>query len=62
MAVVFEIRERHKQQLTSLLTIKKANQDKKVEELSTEIARLIAVMEQEDVALVEKLIGVKALA
>ena len=61
MASALELRERQKIQLTSLLTIKKANQDKHVEELQREIIRLVATMEQEDAALVEKIIGVKAL-
>jgi len=61
MAIALELRERHKIQLTSLLTIKQANKNQTVAELQNEIKRLVAVMEQEDVAVVEKIIGVKAL-
>jgi hypothetical protein len=56
-----EIRERHKYHLQSLLTIKKANQGKEVAALQDEIKRAVAVMEQEDVAWVEKIVGIKAL-
>ena len=61
MANVFKLREKHKMHLLSLLRIKSANQDKKVEELDKEIVTAIAPMEQEDIAWVEKLAGIKAI-
>ena len=60
MASMIEIRERQKIHLLSLLRIKAANKDKKVEELEREIITAIAPMEQEDIAWVEKLAGVKS--
>ena len=56
-----DIRERQKMHLQSLLTIKKANQDKTVAELQEEIKRAVGVMEKEDVAWIEKIVGIKAL-
>ena len=61
MAIAIEVRERHKQQLRILLVIKKANPDIKVEMLQEEIVNAVAVMEQEDVAWVEKIVGITAL-
>ena len=61
MASSIEVRERHKKHLYSLLKIKKANTGITVSELQDEINDAIAVMEQEDVAWVEKIVGVKAI-
>ena len=61
MASSLEIRDRHKFHLHSLLKIKKANAGSVVAELQEEIVLAVAVMEQEDVAWVEKVVGVKAL-
>jgi len=60
MAATIEIRERQKNHLLSLLSIKAANTGT-VNGLQEEIKRAIAPMEQEDIAWVEKLAGVKAL-
>lgn len=61
MAIAIEIRERHKWHLNSLLIIKKANAGKSVPMLQEEINTAVALMEQEDVAWVEKIVGVKAI-
>jgi hypothetical protein len=61
MANAIEIRERHKSHLYSLLKIKKANRGIAVKELDEELNAAVAVMEQEDVAYVEKLIGEKSI-
>jgi len=61
MAISIEVRERHKYHLGVLLNIKKANADNTVEELQKYIEQAVMVMEQEDVALVEKIVGVTAL-
>ncbi|MCL2421778.1 MAG: hypothetical protein FWD03_07975 [Defluviitaleaceae bacterium] len=60
MAIAIEIGERQKNHLLSLLTIKAANTGV-VNGLQEEIKRAIAPMDQEDIAWVEKLAGVKAL-
>ena len=64
MAVALEIRERQKKHLNSLLTVKKANQARggvDLPELQKEINDAVVVMDQEDVAYVEKIVGIKAL-
>ena len=61
MASMIEIRERQKYHLLSLLKIKKANGSNEVKGLSDELLNAVGVMEQEDVAFIEKLVGVKAL-
>ena len=61
MANMIEIRERQKNHLMSLLRIKAANKDIKVEELEREILFAITPMEHEDIAWVEKLACVKAI-
>ena len=61
MALAVEIRERQKDKLSILLRIKKANPDIVVQGLAEEIEQAVAVMEETDVAWVEKVIGVKAL-
>jgi len=44
-----------------LLNIKKANKDNTVSGLQDELEKAVVVMEQGDIAWVEKIIGVKAL-
>ena len=61
MASAIEIRERQKDKLGGLLRIKIANKGKKVKRLQDEILIAIIGMEQEDVAYVEKLVGIKAI-
>ena len=61
MASMIKIRERHKFHLYSLLKIKKANEGLDIKELSEELRLAVTMMEQEDVAYVEKLVGVRAL-
>ena len=61
MASTLEIRDRHKHLLGVLLTIKKANEGREVTGLQKEIDDAVIVMEQEDVAWVEKIIGIKAI-
>ena len=60
MANMIEIRERQKFHLYSLLKIKKANEGLEIKELSDEIRLAVTMMEPEDVAYVEKLVGAKA--
>ena len=61
MASAIEVKERHRHHLNTLLTIKRDNADKEVAGLQQKINDAIAVMEQEDVAWVEKIVGVKAM-
>ena len=61
MVTEMEIRERNKAHLASLLKIKKELEGNEVRALREEILNMLVRMETEDVALVEKLIGVKAL-
>ena len=61
MATPLEIRERHKQHLRALLKIKKDNMGGTVNSLDNEIEIAIAPMEQEDIAWVEKVVGIKAM-
>jgi hypothetical protein len=61
MASAIEIKERHRHHLNVLLKIKKLNENNEVKGLQTEIENAIAVMEQEDVAWVEKIVGIKAM-
>lgn len=56
-----EIREKNRQLLGSLLKIKKKNPDIVIEGLDELIADAVLIMDTEDVALVEKVIGVKVL-
>jgi len=58
---VVEIREKNRQLLGSLLKIKKKNPDIVIEGLDELIADAVLIMDTEDVALVEKVIGVKVL-
>ena len=59
MATDLEIRERQKNHLGSLLKIKGSGNEAKV--LENEIKTAILGMNQEDIAFVEKITGVKAL-
>ena len=61
MAISIEIRERHKHHLNVLLNLKKANDGTTVRGLQQEIKDAVAVMEQEDVAYVEKIVGITAM-
>jgi hypothetical protein len=61
MAIALEVRERHKHHLNALLILKRDNPKNTVIGLQEKIADAVVVMEQEDVALVEKVVGVKAL-
>jgi len=60
MANLMEIRVMQKRQLHSLLIIKKSNAGQ-VAQLQETINAQVAEMEQEDVAYVEKIAGVKAI-
>ena len=60
MAITIEIRERQKHHLGVLLNIKKRNPNG-VDGLQKDIEDAVMVMEQEDVAFVEKIVGVKAI-
>ena len=61
MANMIEIRERQKNHLLSLLSIKAQNKGLDVKGLQEEIVRAVGPMEHEDIAWVEKLANVKAL-
>jgi hypothetical protein len=61
MASSIEVRERQKYHLNVLLNLKKLNAGTDVKGLQKEIENAVAVMEQEDVAWVEKIAGVVAL-
>ena len=61
MASSIEVIERQKHHLNSLLTIKKLNANTTVEGLQQQIKDAVAVMQQEDVARVEKIVGISAL-
>ena len=61
MANNIEIKERQRQWLSSLLRVKKKNIGSEMVGLQDEIEIVVSVMEQEDVAWVEKINGVKAI-
>lgn len=61
MATELELRERHRTHLASLLRIKKELAGYHVQALDDEILNAVVRMMEEDVALVEKLLGVKAI-
>ncbi|MCL2053622.1 MAG: hypothetical protein FWG90_04150 [Oscillospiraceae bacterium] len=61
MAISIEVRERQKHLLNLLLHLKKLNPNVTVNGLQREIVDAVAVMEQEDVAWVEKIVGIQAL-
>lgn len=60
MALYVEVTERQKHHLESLLRIKKKNSSS-VEGLQEEIERAVSVMDAQDIAWVEKIVGVKAI-
>jgi len=60
MAAALELRDWQKRHLISLLKIKRAAEGS-AEVLKGELENAVGVMEQEDVAYCEKIIGVKAL-
>ena len=55
-----ELKVLQKRELNKFLSLKKANAGKEVTDLQRIIRDLTAEMEQEDVAWVEKIVGVKA--
>lgn len=61
MPTSLELKERQKNHLAALLQLKKANEGIVIKELDKIILNAIVGMEEEDVAIVEKLIGVKAI-
>ena len=65
MATELELRERQRNHLGSLLKIKKALGEQDVpnlrEEIEREIMNVVIGMLQEDVALVEKIVGINAM-
>ena len=61
MSTELEIRERQKVYLRGLLDIKKSNPGVEIKELSRVISSVIVAMSQEDVAWVEKIVGIKAM-
>ena len=61
MSIELEIRERQKMHLKALLDIKKANIGYEVKKLDDLIGNAVTPMNQEDIAWVEKIAGVKAL-
>ena len=65
MATELELRERQRNHLGSLLKIKKALGDHDVpalrQEIEREVMNAIIGMLEEDVALVEKIVGIKAM-
>jgi len=61
MASSIEIRDKHRGLLFVLLELKKKNSNNTVIGLQESILQAIAVMDQEDVAWVEKVVGVKSM-
>lgn len=61
MASTLEVREKHKWHLHSLLIIKKANIGTNVAALQDQIVAAVSLMDQEDVAWVEKIVGITAI-
>jgi hypothetical protein len=61
MATELEIRKNDRSRLGDLLTVKKALKGQSVPELDMILTRIVYEMLDEDVALVEKILGVKAL-
>ena len=62
MASMVEVRERQKNHLYTLLKIKGQNRNIEVKGLQDAILSAIVPMEHEDIAWVEKITGVKAIA
>jgi len=60
VAISIEIRERQKHHLGVLLDIKKSNKGVEISGLQDRIKDALVVMDQEDVAWVEKITGIKA--
>jgi len=61
MAIAIEIRERQKHHLGVLLNIKKANPGIDIVGLQEKIEDALVVMDQDDVAWVEKIVGIKTI-
>ena len=61
MSTELEIRERQKDYLMELLELKKENPNNKVNGLDRAVKRAVVRMNQEDIAWVEKIVGVKAI-
>ena len=61
LANSLEIRERQKSLLFILLEIKRANEGREINLLGEKIKAATVVMDQEDIAHVEKISGIKAL-
>jgi hypothetical protein len=61
MAISIEIKERQRHHLGALLNLKKDNANIVIVGLQQKINDAVVVMEQEDVAWVEKIVGVSAL-
>ena len=60
MGTDIEIRERQKNHLQVLLDIKESNPEIHIKKLDDSIKRAITPMSQEDIAWVEKIVGIKA--
>lgn len=56
-----EIREQQKMHLMCLLKLKRANEGVRIRGLSDELLNAVCMMKREDVAQVEKMLGMKAL-
>ncbi|MCL2054601.1 MAG: hypothetical protein FWG90_09270 [Oscillospiraceae bacterium] len=63
MATSLETREKHRNHLGDLLDLKKQNKDAGFEVIGLEklIIKAVSIMDQEDVAWVEKIYGITAL-
>ena len=61
MSMELEIRERQRMHLKALLDIKKANIGYEVKKPEDLIGNAVTPMNQEDIAWVEKVVGVKAM-
>ena len=61
MATELELRERLRAHLASLLNVKKELAGQEVQALKFEILNVVVRMMEEDVALVEKLMGIRAI-
>ena len=61
MSTELEIRERQKDRLQELLNIKKSVKDLEIPKLDEAIERAVVRMSQEDIAWVEKIVGIKAI-
>ena len=61
MSTELEIRERQKNHLRVLLTLKKLNPSSEIVRLDDFVREAIVPMSQEDIAWVEKIVGVSAI-